>query len=73
MTTSVEQHICIKFCQKLGHWCSETYDMIQQAFGNDTMGHTQVESGLGGSKRDGCQSRVTKIHGDPPQQEPNDD
>jgi hypothetical protein len=42
-TTSVEQHICIKFCQKLGHSYSETYDMIQQAFGNDTMGHTQAE------------------------------
>jgi hypothetical protein len=43
MTKKVEQHICIKFCQKLGHSCSETYDMIQKAFGNDTMGHTQVE------------------------------
>jgi hypothetical protein len=40
MTTKVEQHICIKFCQKLEH--SETYDMTQKASGNDTMGCTQV-------------------------------
>jgi len=43
MTKKVEQHICIKFCQKLGHSCSETYNMIQKAFGNDTMGRTQVK------------------------------
>ena len=43
MTEKVEQHICIKLCQKLGHSYSETYDMILKASGTDTMGHTQVE------------------------------
>jgi transposase len=43
MIEKVEQHICIKFCQKLGHSCSETYDMIQEAFGNEAMGLTQVK------------------------------
>jgi hypothetical protein len=39
----VEQRICIKFFQKLGHSFSETYDLIQKAFGNEAMGHTQVK------------------------------
>ena len=43
MTESVEQCICITFCQKLGHLCSETYDMFQKAFGNEAMGRTQVK------------------------------
>jgi hypothetical protein len=43
MTETVEQSICIKYCQKLGHSCSETYDMIQKAFGNKAIGHTQVK------------------------------
>jgi hypothetical protein len=27
-----EQHVCIKFCQKLGKTATETYEMLQQAF-----------------------------------------
>jgi transposase len=42
MTEKVDQHICIKFYQKLGHSSSETYDLIQKAFWNEAMGHTQV-------------------------------
>jgi hypothetical protein len=30
-------------CQKLGHSCSETYDITQKAFGNEAMGHKQVK------------------------------
>jgi len=43
MTESVEQCICITFCQELGHLYSETYDMIQKAFGNEAMGHMLVK------------------------------
>jgi len=43
MTKKVEQCICIKFCHKRGHSCSETYDMVQKAFGNEAMGYTQVK------------------------------
>jgi hypothetical protein len=43
MTEKVEQLICIKFCQKLGHSCSETYDMIQMAFGNEAVYCMQVK------------------------------
>jgi hypothetical protein len=43
MTEKVEQRSCIKFCQKLGHSYSETYDIIEKAFGNEAMGRTQVK------------------------------
>jgi len=43
ITETAEQHICIKFCRKLGHSCSETYNMIQKAYGNKAMGLTQVK------------------------------
>ena len=43
MSESVEQCICITFCQKLANLCSETYDMIQKAFGNEAMGHMLVK------------------------------
>jgi hypothetical protein len=43
MPERVEQHYCIKFCQKLGDTESETIRKIQQAFGNDAMGVTQIK------------------------------
>jgi len=38
MTEKVEQSICIKFCQELGHSYLETYDMMQKVFGNEAFG-----------------------------------
>jgi hypothetical protein len=38
----VEQWYCIKFCQKLGDSKAETILKIQQAFGHDAMGATQI-------------------------------
>jgi hypothetical protein len=35
--------ICIKFCQKLRHSCSETYNMNQKAFENEAMGRMHVK------------------------------
>jgi hypothetical protein len=43
MTESVEQRYCIKFCQKFGDLKVETIQKIQQAFGNDAMGATQIK------------------------------
>jgi hypothetical protein len=43
MTESVEQRYCIKFCQKLGNSKAETIRKIQQAFGDDAMGATQIK------------------------------
>jgi hypothetical protein len=47
MTDKVEQHICMKFFQKLGYLCSETCDMIQKAFGNEAV---ELNHGLCGEK-----------------------
>lgn len=43
MTERVEQRYCIKFCQKLGDSQSETIRKIQQVFGDDAMGVTQIK------------------------------
>jgi len=42
MFESTEQRICIKFCFKIGKTATETYQLLQQAFGEDAMGRTQV-------------------------------
>jgi ribosomal protein S14 len=43
MTERVEQQYCIKFCQKLGDSKAETIWKVQQAFGDDAMGATQIK------------------------------
>ena len=42
MCESTEQRICIKFCFKIGKTATETYQLLQQAHGEDAMGRTQV-------------------------------
>ena len=42
MCESTEQRICIKFCFEIGKTAMETYQLLQQAYGEDVMGHTQV-------------------------------
>jgi hypothetical protein len=43
MTERLEQRYCIKFCQKLGDTQAETICKIQQAFGDNAMGVTQIK------------------------------
>ncbi|XP_054744503.1 histone-lysine N-methyltransferase SETMAR-like [Anastrepha obliqua] len=43
MTERLEQRYCIKFCQKLGDSQVETIRKIRSAFGDDTMGITQIK------------------------------
>ncbi|PNF20111.1 hypothetical protein B7P43_G04786 [Cryptotermes secundus] len=43
MCYTLEQRYCIKFCQKLGDTQAETVSKIQQAFGDDAMGVTQIK------------------------------
>lgn len=43
MTERIEQRICIKFCQKLGHSASETIAMIRKVYGDESMGDTQIK------------------------------
>ena len=42
MCESTEQRICITFCFKIGKTTSETYRLLQQAYGEDAVGLTQV-------------------------------
>jgi hypothetical protein len=53
MTERVEQRYCIKFCHKLGDSKAETIWKIQQAFGDDAMGATQIKERFNHFK-DGC-------------------
>jgi len=43
MAERLEQRYCIKFCQKLGDSQVETIRKIQQVFGDDAMGITQIK------------------------------
>ena len=42
MCESTEQRIYIKFCFKIGKTATETDQLLQQAYGEDAMGRTQV-------------------------------
>jgi len=42
MCESTKQCICIKFCFKIRKTAMETYQLLQQAYGEDAMGCTQV-------------------------------
>jgi len=42
MCESTEQHIFIKFCFKIGKPATETYQLLQQAYGEDAMCRTQL-------------------------------
>jgi hypothetical protein len=53
MTEHVEQWYCTMFCQKLGESKAETIKKIQQAFGEDAMGATQIKE-LFNCFKDGC-------------------
>ena len=37
----LEEHACVKFCFKLGRTATETWKMLQQAFGDECMSRTQ--------------------------------
>jgi hypothetical protein len=63
MTGRVEQRYCIKFCHKLGDSKAETIWKIQQAFGDDAMGSTQIKSGLTASKMAVHWRTVTNVPG----------
>jgi hypothetical protein len=37
-----EQRVCIKFCQELGKTAIETYEMLQQAFGETALSQSKT-------------------------------
>jgi len=46
MCESTEQRICIKFYFKIGKTATERYKLLQQAYGEDAIGRTQVFDGF---------------------------
>jgi hypothetical protein len=42
MDGKIEQHVCIKFCMKLGKYATETPDMLCEAFGEHSLSQTMV-------------------------------
>jgi hypothetical protein len=37
-----KQRVCIKFCQKFGKTATETYEMLQQAFGETALSRSKT-------------------------------
>jgi histone-lysine N-methyltransferase SETMAR len=42
MDVLMEQRVCIKICQKLGKTATETYEMLQQAFGETALSRSKT-------------------------------
>jgi hypothetical protein len=42
MDGKIEQHVCIKFCVKLGKSATETLKMLREAFGEHSLSRTAV-------------------------------
>jgi len=68
MRESTEQRICIKFCFKIRKTAMETYQLLQQAYGEDAMGRTQVFVSVN-LKRVEPQLKATPAWGDPQHRE----
>ncbi|CAK9826493.1 Protein GVQW3 [Anthophora retusa] len=60
MSERIEQRICIKFCQKLGHSSSETITMIRKVYGDESMSNTQIKEWFNRFK-----SGQTSVESDP--------
>jgi len=59
-----EQHVCVKFCFKLGKTFSETFETLKQVFGDDTMSITQPLSGTNVLKSAKLQLRTMNVQDD---------
>jgi hypothetical protein len=42
MDGKIEQHVCIKFCVKLGKSTTETLEMLHEVFGEHSLSWTAV-------------------------------
>ena len=61
MCESTEQSICIKFCFKIGKTATVTYQLLQQAYGEDAMGRTQVFDWFRRFKEGRSKTKVTLV------------
>ena len=65
MCESTEQRICIKFCFNIGKPAIQTYQLLQQAYGKDAMGRTQVFDWIRRFKEGRTSGGRTSVESDP--------
>jgi len=51
MSDHTEQRICLRFCFCLGKTATKAHEMLQKAFKEETLSHTQVFEWFAGFKR----------------------
>jgi hypothetical protein len=39
---NVEQHVHVKFCERIGNSATETYDLLNKVYGDECLSRTQV-------------------------------
>jgi hypothetical protein len=62
MDGKIEQHVCIKFCVKLGKSAIETLEMLHEAFGEHSLSWTAVFEWHSCFKAPAeCQLKMTKV------------
>ena len=64
MCESTEQRICIKFPFKIRKTATETYQLLQQAYGEDAMGRKQCLTGSVDLKRVERPLKATPVRDD---------
>jgi hypothetical protein len=60
----IEQHVCIKFCMKLGKSSIKTLDMLREAFGEHSLSQTVVLNGIHVSRMVECRLKMANVQGD---------
>jgi hypothetical protein len=64
MDGKIKQHVCIKFCLKLGKSVTETLEMILEAGGEHSLRWTAVSEWHSCLKAVVCQLKMTNVHCD---------
>jgi hypothetical protein len=62
MDGKIEQHVCIRFCMKLGKSVTETPEMLHEAFGEHSLSWTAVFEWH--SRFKAGQLKMTNVQGD---------
>jgi len=65
----LEESVCVKFCSKLGKNFTETFQLLNQAYGEDCMSHTQCYEWFKFLKRAKCRSATIPGLDDLPHQQ----
>jgi hypothetical protein len=63
MDGKIKQHVCIKFCVKLGKSATKTLEMLHEAFGEHSLRRTAVFEWHSHSRPVECQLKMTNVQG----------